>query len=305
MSIDAANDESRPLADRLRPAELAELVGQDHLLGPEAPLGRLAREGRLHSMILWGPPGSGKTTLAKLLADRAGLGWISLSAVLSGVRDVREAVQSAQAARRLGESTVLFVDEVHRFNKAQQDAFLPHVEKGTVTFIGATTENPSFEVNAALLSRARVYVLKPLGEDALRRVAERAAGMLQVSITDAGEALLIELADGDARRLLNILETVAQLAEGAIDEKLIGQAAGARWRHFDKGGRCLLRTDLRSAQSCSGQCRGRGAVLVLPHVGRRLRPALYRETAGAHGQRGHRQRRPTSVAVNACRRGRL
>ena len=236
MSFDAANDESRPLADRLRPAEMAELVGQDHLLGPEAPLGRLAREGRLHSMILWGPPGSGKTTLAKLLADRAGLGWISLSAVLSGVRDVREAVQSAQAARRLGESTVLFVDEVHRFNKAQQDAFLPHVEKGTVTFIGATTENPSFEVNAALLSRARVYVLKPLGEDALRQVAERAAGMLQVSITDAGEALLIELADGDARRLLNILETVAQLAEGAIDEKLIGQAAGARWRHFDKGG---------------------------------------------------------------------
>ena len=236
MSFDAANDESRPLADRLRPAELAELVGQDHLLGPEAPLGRLAREGRLHSMILWGPPGSGKTTLAKLLADRAGLGWISLSAVLSGVRDVREAVQSAQAARRLGESTVLFVDEVHRFNKAQQDAFLPHVEKGTVTFIGATTENPSFEVNAALLSRARVYVLKPLGEDALRRVAERAAGMLQVSITDAGEALLIELADGDARRLLNILETVAQLAEGVIDEKLIGQAAGARWRRFDKGG---------------------------------------------------------------------
>ena len=236
MSFDAANDESRPLADRLRPAEMAELVGQDHLLGPEAPLGRLAREGRLHSMILWGPPGSGKTTLAKLLADRAGLGWISLSAVLSGVRDVREAVQSAQAARRLGESTVLFVDEVHRFNKAQQDAFLPHVEKGTVTFIGATTENPSFEVNAALLSRARVYVLKPLGEDALRRVAERAAGMLQVSITDAGEALLIELADGDARRLLNILETVAQLAEGVIDEKLIGQAAGARWRRFDKGG---------------------------------------------------------------------
>ena len=236
MSFDAANDDSRPLADRLRPAEMAELVGQDHLLGPEAPLGRLAREGRLHSMILWGPPGSGKTTLAKLLADRAGLGWISLSAVLSGVRDVREAVQSAQAARRLGESTVLFVDEVHRFNKAQQDAFLPHVEKGTVTFIGATTENPSFEVNAALLSRARVYVLKPLGEDALRRVAERAAGMLQVSITDAGEALLIELADGDARRLLNILETVAQLAEGVIDEKLIGQAAGARWRRFDKGG---------------------------------------------------------------------
>ncbi len=236
MSFDAANDASRPLADRLRPVEIAGLVGQEHLLGPKAPLARLVREGRLHSMILWGPPGSGKTTLAKLLADRAGMRWISLSAVLSGVRDVREAVQSARAARRLGESTVLFVDEVHRFNKAQQDAFLPHVEKGTVTFIGATTENPSFEVNAALLSRARVYVLKPLDGDALRKVLERAAAALQVSIADPAEALLIELADGDARRLLNILETVAQLADGVIDEALVGQAAGTRWRRFDKGG---------------------------------------------------------------------
>ena len=160
-----------------------------------------------------------------------------MSAVLSGVRDMcARRWKSARAARRLGESTVLFVDEVHRFNKAQQDAFLPHVEKGTVTFIGATTENPSFEVNAALLSRARVYVLKPLDGDALSKVLERAAAALQVSIADSAEALLIELADGDARRLLNILETVAQLADGVIDEALVGQAAGARWRRFDKGG---------------------------------------------------------------------
>ena len=236
MFFDPANDESRPLADRLRPVEIAEVVGQDHLLGAGAPLGRLAGDGRLHSMILWGPPGSGKTTLAKLLAERAGMRWVALSAVLSGVRDVREAVQGAEAARNLGERTVLFVDEVHRFNKAQQDAFLPHVEKGTVTFIGATTENPSFEVNAALLSRARVYVLKPLDKAALLQVIERAVAALDVSITPAGRELLIELADGDARRLLNILETVAQLADGAIDDALIGQAAGARWRRFDKGG---------------------------------------------------------------------
>ena len=162
-----ADYDGRPLADRLRPSALAEFVGQEHLLGEGAPLAGLAADGRIHSMILWGPPGSGKTTLAKLLADCAGWRWTSLSAVLAGVKDVREAVRAAEAARRLGEGTVLFVDEVHRFNKAQQDAFLPHVEKGVVTFIGATTENPSFEVNSALLSRARIYVLKPLSAAAL------------------------------------------------------------------------------------------------------------------------------------------
>ena len=236
MFTDLANDEGRPLADRLRPTGIGDVVGQDHLLGPEASLGRLVNEGRLHSMILWGPPGSGKTTLAKLLAERAGMRWLSLSAVLAGVRDVREAVKSAEATLRLGERTVLFVDEVHRFNKAQQDAFLPHVEKGTVTFIGATTENPSFEVNAALLSRARVYVLKPLDAVALEKVLCRAEAELNVSITDAGKVLLVDLADGDARRMLNVLETVAQLSDGAIGEELVQQAAGTRWRRFDKGG---------------------------------------------------------------------
>ncbi|MCZ6658053.1 MAG: replication-associated recombination protein A [Gammaproteobacteria bacterium] len=231
-----SDDETRPLADRLRPTSIATFVGQHHLLGTEAPLARLVADGRIHSMILWGPPGSGKTTLAKLLADGSNMRWISMSAVLSGVRDVRDAVQAAVAARQLGEGTVLFVDEVHRFNKAQQDAFLPHVEKGTVTFIGATTENPSFEVNAALLSRARVYALKPLTTEDLKQVLDRAVAFLGVVATEQAEAVLIELADGDARRLLNLLEIVAQLADGAIDEKLVADAAGHRMRRFDKGG---------------------------------------------------------------------
>ncbi len=229
-------DDGRPLADRLRPRRLAEFAGQEHLAGAGAPLASLVAAGRLHSMILWGPPGSGKTTLAKLLADAAGQRWISLSAVLAGVKEVRAAVRTAEAARQLGEGTVLFVDEVHRFNKAQQDAFLPHVEKGVVTFIGATTENPSFEVNPALLSRARVYVLKPLDAVPLRQILDRALAALDVVAEDAAADLLIELADGDARRMLNLLETMAQLAEGRIDQALVMRAADARKRRFDKGG---------------------------------------------------------------------
>lgn len=230
-------DDGAPLADRLRPTKLSEFVGQRHLLAEDKPLARLAAQGKLHSMLLWGPPGTGKTTLAKLLAERASARWISMSAVLSGVKDVRAAVSAAEAARKLGETTVLFIDEVHRFNKAQQDAFLPHVEKGTVTFIGATTENPSFEVISALLSRVRVYVLKALTLDELNEVIDRAMDLaIEVKISLDAKRLLAELADGDARRLLNLLEISAQLADTEIDEALIIAAAGTRYRRFDKGG---------------------------------------------------------------------
>ncbi len=237
MSLAAdSQDDNAPLADRLRPTTLAEFVGQRHLIAPDKPLARIAQAGQLHSMLLWGPPGTGKTTLAKLLASASDARWISLSAVLSGVKDVRAAVAAAQAAKNLGEQTVLFVDEVHRFNKAQQDAFLPHVEKGTVTFIGATTENPSFEVNAALLSRARVYVLRALSAEDLAHVVVRACTLLDVTIAQDAATLLYELADGDARRCLNIFEIASQLADGEITEHGISEAAGTRYRRFDKGG---------------------------------------------------------------------
>jgi putative ATPase len=237
-----------PLADRMRPRSIDEVVGQDDLLGPGRVLRRAIETGELHSMILWGPPGSGKTTLASLLARTAGARFVAFSAVLSGVKEIRQVVADAEADRaRHGRRTILFVDEIHRFNRAQQDAFLPHVEKGVITLVGATTENPSFEIASALLSRCRVYVLHGLGAEPvqtlLRRALadrERGLGADPPAITDDGLALIARLADGDARAALNILELAATLvARGdgqPVTDAAIREAAQKKILLYDQAG---------------------------------------------------------------------
>jgi len=238
-----------PLADRMRPRALDEIVGQEHLLGPGRVLRTALERGELHSMILWGPPGSGKTTLASLMAQVAGARFVAFSAVLSGVKEIRQVIAEAETERaRRGRATILFVDEIHRFNRAQQDAFLPHVERGTIVLVGATTENPSFEVNAALLSRCRVYVLHGLDEATLVTIMRRALGdaerglaRLRPEVDDEALALIARLAGGDARSALNILElavTLAPLQEGRrpVTEAAIRDAAQRKTLLYDKAG---------------------------------------------------------------------
>ncbi|MBN1684420.1 MAG: replication-associated recombination protein A [Gammaproteobacteria bacterium] len=238
----------QPLAARMRPTQIDDFFGQEHLIGKGKPLRLAIERGMLHSMILWGAPGTGKTTLARILAEHAHARFEKISAVFSGVKDIRAIVDRAQKAKSEGQKTILFVDEVHRFNKAQQDAFLPYVEDGTLTFIGATTENPSFELNNALLSRARVYVLKPLGEKDLLAILDRALtdreyglGKRAIRFPLELRNSLIQVSDGDARRLLNLLEIAADFAKEeagqlVISEETLKEILQHSWRRFDKGG---------------------------------------------------------------------
>ena len=238
----------RPLADRMRPRTLDEFFGQTHLLAPGKPLRQAVDSGQLHSMIFWGPPGTGKTTLSRMISGHAEAQFLTLSAVLSGVKEIRAAVEQARQARAMGQGTVLFVDEVHRFNKAQQDAFLPHIEDGTFTFIGATTENPSFELNNALLSRARVYVLQALDSEEIDGILKRALaderglGQRPLLLEESLRRRIAQVADGDARRALNLLEVAADFARAQedgqelIDEEVVQAILADGLRRFDKGG---------------------------------------------------------------------
>jgi len=250
LSLDfAPSNEFRPLAARMRPATLQQYIGQQHLLAPGKPLPRAIEAGQLHSMILWGPPGTGKTTLAEIIAHYGKADVERISAVTSGVKEIREAIERARQNRQVGRRTILFVDEVHRFNKSQQDAFLPHIEDGTITFIGATTENPSFELNSALLSRARVYLLKSLTSADIEQVLDQAMqdktrgyGDSDILLPDNTRRMIAELVNGDARRALNTLEMMADMAElnaqgqRELTPQLLNEVSGERAARFDNKG---------------------------------------------------------------------
>jgi len=228
-----------PLADRLRPRTLAEVIGQDRLLGPEGPLGAMLRSGSLSSLILWGPPGVGKTTIARLLADEADLTFVQISAIFTGVQELKKIFEAARMRRANGRGTLLFVDEIHRFNKAQQDGFLPHMEDGTILLTGATTENPSFELNSALLSRAQVLVLERLSPTGLELLARRAERLLERSLPldDRARDALLEMADGDGRALLNLIEQImAWKVKGQLDTETLSARVMQRAAKYDKSG---------------------------------------------------------------------
>lgn len=249
LSLDFSTEQFQPLAARMRPTKLEHYIGQQHLLAPGKPLTRAIEAGHLHSMILWGPPGTGKTTLAELIGRYGNSDVERISAVTSGIKEIREAIERARQNRQAGRRTILFVDEVHRFNKSQQDAFLPHIEDGTITFIGATTENPSFELNSALLSRARVYLLKSLTTEEIETVleqaltdSERGLGKEDIDLPPATRRMIAELVNGDARRALNTLEMMADMAESDAQGKriltpqLLNEVSGERAARFDNKG---------------------------------------------------------------------
>jgi putative ATPase len=252
-SLFDVDDASRPLADRLRPHALSDVVGQDHLLAADAPVGRMVGAHRLVSMVLWGPPGCGKTTIARLLAEKTNLAFEPLSATFSGVADLRRVFQAAQRQRELGQGTLLFVDEIHRFNRAQQDSFLPYVEDGTILLVGATTENPSFELNGALLSRCQVFVLKRLDDTALSALVTRAEQLLggRLPLDDDARHALIAMADGDGRYMLNMIEQVHALP-APVDPAVLAAAVQKRAPLYDKTQEGHYKPHLRAPQIHAG-----------------------------------------------------